>query len=100
MIKFKGTTLYPPALADMLHEMENVIEYVAEVTSNEMGTDEVTIYIQPEVFSEESERKIRANLQARLRVSPHLKFITAEEIKAIQLPEAGRKIIRFIDRRS
>jgi phenylacetate-CoA ligase len=100
MIKFKGTTLYPPALADMLHEMENVIEYVAEVTSNEMGTDEVTIYIQPEVLSEESERKIRANLQARLRVSPHLKFITAEEIKAIQMPEAGRKIIRFIDRRN
>ncbi len=100
MIKFKGTTLYPPALADMLHEMENVIEYVAEVTSNEMGTDEVTIYIQPEVFSEESERKIRANLQARLRVSPHLKFITGEEIKAIQMPEAGRKVIRFIDRRN
>lgn len=100
MIKFKGTTLYPPALADMLHEMENVIEYVAEVTSNEMGTDEVTIYIQPEFFSEESERKIRANLQARLRVSPHLKFITGEEIKAIQMPEAGRKVIRFIDRRN
>ena len=100
MIKFKGTTLYPPALADMLHEMENVIEYVAEVSSNEMGTDEVTIYILPEVITEESERKIRANLQARLRVSPHLKFITAEEIKAIQMPEAGRKVIRFIDRRN
>jgi phenylacetate-CoA ligase len=84
----------------MLHEMENVIDYVAEVSSNEMGTDEVTIYILPEILSEESERKIRANLQARLRVSPHLKFITAEEIKAIQMPETGRKIIRFIDRRN
>lgn len=100
MIKFKGTTLYPPALADILHEMENVIEYVAEVSSNEMGNDEVTIYILPEKLTEESERKIRANLQARLRVSPHLKFITAEEIKAIQMPEAGRKVIRFIDRRN
>lgn len=100
MIKFKGTTLYPPALFDMLHEMENVIDYVAEVSSNEMGTDEVLLYIAPDNFSEETNRKIRANLQARLRVSPHIKYITEEEIKKMQMPEAGRKIIRFIDRRN
>jgi phenylacetate-CoA ligase len=100
MIKFKGTTLYPPALFDMLNEMENVIDYVAEVSSNEVGTDEVTICIVPDNFDEETNRKIRANLQARLRVSPHIKYITEEEIKKIQMPEAGRKIIRFIDRRN
>lgn len=100
MIKYKGTTLYPPALFDILHEMENVIDYVAEVSSNEMGTDEVLIYIVPDNFSEECNRKIRADLQARLRVSPHIKYITDEEIKKIQMPEAGRKIIRFIDRRN
>jgi phenylacetate-CoA ligase len=100
MLKYKGTTLYPPALFDILHEMENVIDYVAEVSSNEMGTDEVLIYIVPDKFDEETNRKIRANLQARLRVSPHIKYITEEEIKKIQMPEAGRKIIRFIDRRN
>lgn len=100
MLKYKGTTLYPPALFDILHEMENVIEYVAEVSSNEMGTDEVLIYIVPDNYNEETNRKIRANLQARLRVSPHIKYITEEEIKKIQMPEAGRKIIRFIDRRN
>ncbi len=99
MLKYKGTTLYPPALFDILHEMENVIDYVAEVSSNEMGTDEVLIYILPDNYDEETNRKIRANLQARLRVSPHIKYITEEEIKKIQMPEAGRKIIRFIDRR-
>lgn len=100
MLKYKGTTLYPPALFDILHEMENVIEYVAEVSSNEMGTDEVLIYIVPDNYDEETNRKIRANLQARLRVSPHVKYITEEEIKKMQMPEAGRKIIRFIDRRN
>jgi len=100
MLKYKGTTLYPPALFDILNEMENVVDYVAEVSSNEMGTDEVLIYITPDDFSEECNRKIRANLQARLRVSPHIKYITEEEIKKIQMPEAGRKIIRFIDRRN
>jgi phenylacetate-CoA ligase len=100
MLKYKGTTLYPPALFDILHEMENVIDYVAEVSSNEMGTDEVLIYIVPDNYDEETNRKIRANLQARLRVSPHIKYITDEEIKKMQMPEAGRKIIRFIDRRN
>ncbi len=100
MLKYKGTTLYPPALFDILNEMENVIDYVAEVSSNEVGTDEVLIYIVPDKYDEETNRKIRANLQARLRVSPHVKYITEEEIKKMQMPEAGRKIIRFIDRRN
>ena len=100
MIKYKGTTLYPPALFDMLNEMDDVIDFVAEVYSNEMGTDEVLIHILPANLTEESDRKIRANLQARLRVSPHVKYITAEEIQKIQMPEAGRKMIKFIDRRS
>jgi phenylacetate-CoA ligase len=99
MIKYKGTTLYPPALFDMLNEMEDVLDFVAEVYSNEMGTDEVLLHILPAHLSDECDRKIRANLQARLRVSPHVKYITKEEIQKIQMPEAGRKIIKFIDRR-
>ncbi|HEV2355109.1 MAG TPA: AMP-binding protein, partial [Puia sp.] len=33
MIKFKGTTLYPPALFELLNEMEEVADYVVEVYS-------------------------------------------------------------------
>jgi phenylacetate-CoA ligase len=99
MIKYKGTTLYPPALFDMLNEMEDVLDFVAEVYSNEMGTDEVLLHILPLNLTEECDRKIRANLQARLRVSPHVKYIAKEEIQKMQMPEAGRKIIKFIDRR-
>jgi hypothetical protein len=29
-----------------------------------------------------------------------VKYLTEEEIHKIQMPEAGRKIIKFIDRRS
>ena len=100
MIKYKGTTLYPPALFEMLNEMEDIHDFVAEVYSNEMGTDEVLIHIVPANLTEECDRTIRANLQARLRVSPHVKYITAEEIQKMQMPEAGRKVVRFIDRRN
>ena len=100
MIKFKGTTLYPPALFDLLNEMDNVLDYVAEVYSNEMGTDEVLLYIVPAQLTEECDRTIRANLQARLRVSPHVKYLSQEEIQKMQMPEAGRKVVKFIDKRS
>ncbi|RZA03144.1 MAG: phenylacetate--CoA ligase family protein [Sphingobacteriaceae bacterium] len=99
MIKFKGTTLYPPALFDLLNEMEEVLDFVVEVYSNEIGMDEVLLHLLPADDSKACDNKIRAYLQARLRVSPHVKYITAEEVKKIQFPEVSRKAIKFIDRR-
>ena len=100
MIKFKGTTLYPPALFDLLNEMEDVLDFVVEVYSNEIGLDEVLFHLLTIHKSEECDRGIRAYLQARLRVSPHIKYVAAEEIKKMQFPDSGRKAVKFIDRRS
>jgi len=99
MIKYKGTTLYPPALFDLLNEMEEVLDYVAEVYSNDIGMDEVLLHILPASSNEETDRRIRAYLQARLRVSPHIKYAAAAEIQKMQFPEGGRKPIKFIDKR-
>lgn len=100
MIKYKGTTLYPPSLFDLLNEMEEIHDFVAEVYSNEVGMDEVLLHLLPVKQTEESDRKIRSNLQARLRVSPHIRYVSREEIQKIQFPEAGRKAVKFIDRRN
>ena len=100
MIKFKGTTLYPPSLFDMLNEMEFIKDYVAEVKSNEIGMDEVTLHLLPINTSDETDRKIRAYLQAKLRVIPNIKYLTKEQIQKVQFPEAGRKAVKFIDRRN
>ena len=99
MIKFKGTTLYPVALFDLLNEIAEIRDFVAEVYSNDIGTDEVLLYLLPVNYSDECDRKIRAYLQARLRVSPHVKYVSAEEMQKIQFNESGKKTIRFIDRR-
>jgi phenylacetate-CoA ligase len=99
MIKFKGTTLYPPALFDLLNEMEDIIDFVVEVYSNEVGLDEVLLYLLPVAKSEENDRKTRAFLQARLRVRPHIKYVSSEEIKEMQFSELNRKVVKFIDKR-
>src|SRR5579871_3737348 len=100
MIKFKGTTLYPPALFDLLNEMGEVKDYVVEVYPNEISMDEVLLYVLPANNSEECDHKIRAYLQARLRVSPHIKYVAQEEILKMQFPESSRKPVKFIDRRN
>ncbi len=99
MIKFKGTTLFAPALFDLLNGMEDIKDYVAEVYSNEIGTDEVLLHLLPVRHSEACDHKIRAYLQAKLRVTPSIKYITAEEMQRMQFPEMGRKAVKFIDRR-
>ena len=99
MIKFKGTTLYPPALFDLLAEMDEVLDFAVEVYSNEVGLDEILLHIVPVNVSEEGDHRIRAYLQARLRVSPHIEYLTQEQMLKKQFPEAARKAIKFIDRR-
>ncbi|MGY3212720.1 phenylacetate--CoA ligase family protein [Mucilaginibacter sp. HD30] len=99
MIKFKGTTLYPPAMFDLLNEMEEVLDYVVEVYSNDIGMDEVLLYLLPMDDSKACDNRIRAYLQARLRVSPHVNYIGVEQMQKMQFPESVRKPVKFIDRR-
>jgi phenylacetate-CoA ligase len=100
MIKFKGTTLYPPALFDLLNGMEEVADFVVEVYSNEVGLDEILLHLVPASRMEEADHRIRAYLQARLRVSPQISYYSLADLQNMFFPEAGRKAIKFLDRRS
>jgi len=99
MIKFKGTTLYPPALYDILNNIENVINYVVEVYTNQIGTDEILIRIGCEKKSDEFEKVIKDHFRAKLRVAPNIVFESIEYINQIKYPEMSRKPVTFIDHR-
>lgn len=99
MIKYKGTTLYPPALYDLLSEMEDVKEFIVEVFSNEIGTDEILLHLSPSEESDETDRKIKSYLQAKLRVIPQVKYASMQDILKMQFPEGSRKPVKFVDNR-
>jgi phenylacetate-CoA ligase len=99
MIKYKGTTLYPPALFDLLNDMEEVREFVVEVFSNEIGTDEILLHLWPVQESEDIDRKIRSYLQAKLRVIPQIRYVGQTEIMKMLMPEGQRKPVKFVDNR-
>jgi phenylacetate-CoA ligase len=79
--------------------MDDIRDFVAEVYSNEIGTDEVLLHLLPAQLSEETDHRIRAYLQAKLRVTPHIRYLNAQELQQMQFPVAGRKAVRFVDRR-
>jgi phenylacetate-CoA ligase len=99
MIKFKGTTIYPSALFDLLNEINELRDYVVEVSTNDVGLDEILLYLYVPDVNTENDYRIRSYLQAKLRVSPLVKYVSEDEIKKMQFNEASRKVIKFIDKR-
>lgn len=99
MIKYKGTTLYPPALFDILDSIPKVINYIVEVYTNDLGTDEILIRVASEDKSDVFAKEIKDLFRSKVRVAPTIAFESAEYIAKIQLPPMSRKTIKFIDLR-
>lgn len=100
MIKLKGTTLYPASIFDVLDNIDYVENYIVEVSSNEIGTDNILVYVGCKTTQNNKMKDLKDRFRARLRVAPEIKFEDIEKIKKIQLPEANRKPIKFIDKRN
>lgn len=99
MIKFKGTSLYPPALYDILNTVPYIKNYIVEVYTNDIGTDEILINIGAINPPENFDKDLKDHFRAKLRVAPTIVLETPENISKRQLPEMSRKPITFIDKR-
>ena len=100
MVKYKGTTLYPPAMYNILNDFNEVENYVIEISHNAIGTDEILIKIATKVPSEELLISIKDHFRAKLRVSPKIGFYSKKEIQQLQFPKLSRKPIMVIDKRN
>jgi phenylacetate-CoA ligase len=100
MIKYKGTTLYPPAMYNILNDFSGIESYVIEIFHNELGTDEILIKIASEKISEDLLLEIKDHFRAKLRVAPKIEFASSEEIESLRFPPLSRKPIDLIDRRA
>lgn len=99
MIKFKGTSLYPPALYDILNTVPYIKNYIVEVYTNDIGTDEIVINIGAINPPENFDKDLKDHFRAKLRVAPSIVLDSPENISKRQLPEMSRKPITFIDKR-
>lgn len=99
MIKYKGTTLYPPALYDLLNEFEAITAFVIEVFTNEIGTDEIVVKASSKDTSKRFQKRIKDHFRAKLRVAPRVEFMDFESINKLRFPAMSRKPVLFFDQR-
>lgn len=113
MIKLKGTTIYPPAINDVLDNTEYVNNYVVVVRDSAAGTDEVVVrlglkkdypysHLTNNVNAVEAAviKDLKDRFRARLRVAPIVEVLPTDVIQSINFPAKSRKPIKFIDERS
>lgn len=99
MVKYKGTTLYPPAMHDLLAGFAQIEHHVIEISHNEIGTDEIVIYLASKEPSETLLSEIKDYFRAKLRVTPRVEWREVEELQKVIFNPLSRKPITFVDKR-
>ncbi len=99
MIKYKGTTLFPPAFYEILNEIKEVENYIVVVSTNSIDTDDIQVIIGCTVATPALEKRIKDHFRARLRVAPNINFMAPKEVARMQYPDLSRKPITFMDKR-
>jgi len=99
MIKYKGTTLYPPAMYNVLNHFSEVDSFIIEIFHNDLGTDEILIKIATSTPTDSLLTEIKDHFRAKLRVLPRIEFQDKSELNALRFPAMSRKPVELIDRR-
>ena len=99
MIKYKGTTLYPPVLNNILNSFEGISAYQIIIKTNEIGTDEILVKYASENISEELTQDIRDHFRAKLRVTPKVEIVDIDLLSKEIFNPVSRKPINFVDLR-
>ncbi|MGN6646261.1 MAG: phenylacetate--CoA ligase family protein [Cytophaga sp.] len=100
MIKFKGTTLYPPALSEILNEISCIKSYYTEVYHNELGLDMIRVHVACKEENEENDKIIKDHFKAKIRVTPEVVYEKLEYVDKIRNSLNFRKPVDFMDNRN
>ena len=99
MVKYKGTTIYPPALYEILTNIEYVDYYIVEVFTNSIGTDEILVRMNLKDPPVNFKKQILDHFRATLRVAPKIQVESKETLMKDLFPATSRKPVKFIDKR-
>ncbi|MBJ6748734.1 phenylacetate--CoA ligase family protein [Geomonas anaerohicana] len=99
MLKYRGTTVYPPAIATVLQGMSGVQGFYIEAESEFALSDCIRVVVgaaDPSLTAAQVAKKIAA----AIRVSPEVVLVSPEEVLRVTVQEDKRKPVLFFDRRT
>lgn len=91
MIKFKGTTLFPSTIFDQLDAFPEIVQYKIEVEKDDFENDQVFIYLEKHLDKTSSITLLKEKFVATIRVSPHLRFVDANDLRNMIYKKDQRK---------
>jgi phenylacetate-CoA ligase len=91
MIKFKGTTLFPPAIFDVLDMIAEIDLYQVEVSKDEFGNDHLTVLLPNNLDNAAFHLKINDSFKSKLRVTPYVNYIDNATLNKRIFKEEKRK---------
>ncbi|MBI2257750.1 MAG: AMP-binding protein [Flavobacteriia bacterium] len=91
MIKFKGTTIFPAAIFEILDNFPEIKLYQIEVKKDNLEMDQLTILLEEEMEYHETMFLIYNALNDKLRVKPHYQFLPYEDLQKRIFPKEQRK---------
>ena len=103
MIKFKGTTLYPPMIMDVLDNCRDIAGYQLVLSLNDLGSDDVKVRIGVADPDPDRDARLVAGLKnsfrAKIRVAPGIEVCRADALARDIYRESSRKPLKVIDLR-
>jgi phenylacetate-CoA ligase len=98
MIKFKGTTIYPKAIFEMLDQFVEISCYKIIVGKDELNNDEITILLEDKIESTSVFLSLLDQCKSKLRVVPKFEFLESNTLRSMVYKKNLRKPekIKFI----
>ncbi len=91
MIKYKGTTLFPKAIYEVLEHFEDISCYKILIEKDELGNDEIVILLEEKIEQLPVFDEIKELCKAKLRVIPQFRFSEPNELRAMVYKKHMRK---------
>jgi len=99
MLKYRGTTVYPPAIFAVLQELAEVQAFYIEVRDDYALSDQIRVVVGsrcPDLTAHHVEEL----LAARIRVKPEVVIRDVDAVRSQTLQEDKRKPVTFFDYRT
>jgi phenylacetate-CoA ligase len=96
MIKYKGTTIFPPAIFEILDRTKEIDVYQVEISKDEFDNDKITVILPVENQSALFEAHLNSLFKSTIRVTPYLKYLPDQELRKKVFKEDKRKPEKII----
>lgn len=99
MIKFKGTTVFPGTIFEVLQEQDFIKDFVLELNTGTNEQDHITLHLNTNLSEDACNQLIHPIFKHKWRVLPQILYKSQSEIASMQFAGNSRKPIKIIDSR-